>query len=157
MPIHVSDLDLTESVYTFTPDDAPPVHIAASVLGRALKSANWPVTDCHIAPSLVDALKRGLLGVEEAHARRLPDGALNIPGIIGTWGEHHISIDGAHRLWRRWQRGDASFPAYVVPEKLWRRFTIVGFPGDADDWREINKVDWRTPEFMALMRALGGD
>lgn len=164
MPFMMRDLPLTEAVYTFTPHDAAPVHIAASTLRGLLETwrhsrtgVAYPVTTCVMDDGLRRALERGDLGVEEAHAMRLPDAALDVPGIIGEWGDTHISIDGAHRLWRRWQRGDREFPAYVVPEVLWREFTITDMPGSGDLWRELNKVEVRTPEMQALIRALGGE
>lgn len=87
----------------------------------------------------------------------LAGATLEVPGVIGEWGEQHISIDGAHRLWRRWKRGDPSFPAYVVPEAAWRAFCICDMPGTGDEWREFNRtMEVRTPELEALYRLLGG-
>lgn len=147
----------TEMVYTFVEHNGTPTHIAASTLGTVLEARKFPVTDCIIAPSLVAALERGDLGVEEPHALRLPVEALERPGIIGEWGDAHISIDGAHRLWRRWKRGDRTFPARVVPEKVWRLFTICDMPGTGAQWNEWNRTaQVRTPEMEALMRLLRG-
>lgn len=146
------DLPITEAVYAFTTHDGQAVHIAASTLLGALERKPWPVTHCVIAPSLVEALERGDLGVEPPHALSLPDAALERPGVVGEWGDGaHICIDGAHRLWRRWKRGDADFPAYVVPEALWRHFQIGDMPGSAEHWREWNKTaQIRTPETEAF-------
>lgn len=161
MPINVTDLPLTEAVYTFVDNDKVPVHIAASTLYRGLQEARggkgWPVTLCVMEQTLIDALKRGDLGVEEEHALTLPEEALERPGIIGAWGDAHICIDGAHRLWRRWQRGDRDFPAYYVPEALWREFTITGLPGTGEEWSDWNRnVKVRTPEMEAFIKSLGG-
>lgn len=144
--ISMFDLPLTEAVYTFTMHDGTVTHIAASTLLGALERKPWPVTSCEIGESLAAALERGDLGVEPPHALRLPDAALERPGVIGEWDDAHICIDGAHRLWRRWQRGDTHFPAYVVPEPLWRLFTIDDMPGSADLWREWHprrRLTWK--------------
>jgi hypothetical protein len=158
--LDVRDLPITEAVYTFTDNSGGVTHIAASTLLRGLQDARggqgWPVTLCVIGETLVEALKRGDLGVEPAHALRLPSEALEAPGIIGQWGDAHISIDGAHRLWRRWQRGDTDFPAYVVPEALWREFVIKGIGGSHAQWHHWNKhAQVRTPEMEALLKLLG--
>lgn len=159
MPIHWSALPVSDSFYTFVETDGTVTHLAASLLLRTLERPHrpYPVTRCEFGETLIAALERGDLGVEPNHARRLPEAALERPGIIGLWGDTHISIDGAHRIWRRWQRGDRWFPAYVVPEAAWRVFTIEGIPGDAETWRELNKLETRTPEMEALIRLLGGE
>lgn len=155
--LRMRDLPITEAAYTFVEHNGTATHIAASTLLGALERHAAPVTRCMIAPSLVEALERGDLGVEPPHALRLPLEALERPGIIGEWGDTHIAIDGAHRLWRRWKRGDADFPAYVVPETLWRKFTIADMPGSGEYWREFNKTaQIRTPELERLLRLLGG-
>lgn len=155
--ISMRDLPITEAVYTFVDKAGTPTHIAASTLLGALERRAYAVTECFIATNLIEALERGDLGVEEPHALRLPDAALERPGIIGQWGDGHISIDGAHRLWRRWKRGDASFPAYVVPEPLWRLCTISDMPGSGAMWKEFNRTaQIRTPELEAFLRLLGG-
>lgn len=159
MSISLSQLPITEAVYTFVEHNGTPTHIAASTLLGGLERPGrvWPVTRCEMAPSLIEALERGDLGVEPPHALRLPLEALERPGIIGEWGDAHISIDGAHRLWRRWQRGDKWFPAYVVPEPAWRAFTIDDMPGSGEEWAAWNKTaQVRTPELEALLRLLGG-
>lgn len=152
------DLPITEAVYTFTTNDGQAVHVAASTLRRMIEAhGGYPVTDCEMAPSLIEAMQRGDLGIEEPHAMRLPEEALEVPAIIAEWGDAHVCMDGAHRLWRRWQRGDKTFPAYVVPEALWRQFQISDMPGSADEWREWNRTaQIRTPELEAFLRLLGG-
>jgi hypothetical protein len=153
----MEQLPITEAVYTFVETDGTPVHIAASTLLYGLETRSAPVTRCMIAPSLVAALERGDLGVEPPHALRLPESALEAPGIVGEWGDAHIIIDGAHRLWRRWKRGDPDFPAYVLPEALWREFQISGMPGSGEFWRAHNKTaEVRTPEMELLLKLLGG-
>lgn len=153
--LSMADLPITEAVYTFVDDGGEPTHIAASTLLAALERRNVPAATCIITPSLIAALERGDLGVEEPHALSLPEEALKRPGIIGQWGDKHISIDGAHRLWRRWKRGDTDFPAYYLPEPVWRAFTIVDMPGSGEEWRAWNKsARIRTPETEAFMRLL---
>jgi hypothetical protein len=150
------DLPITEAVYTFTEKSGNVTHIAASTLKGLLEAKGFPVTHCEIGQSLAEALERGDLGVEPPHALSLPDEALERPGVIGEWRGAHICIDGAHRLWRRWKRGDTDFPAYVVPEYIWRMFEIGDMPGTGEEWREWNRTaQVRTPEFEALMRLLG--
>jgi hypothetical protein len=88
---------------------------------------------------LIDALKRGDLGVEEAHALTLPEAALDTPLLVCQWGNEHVIADGAHRLWRRWQRGDRDFNAYYLPEELWRPWVIHDMPGDGQFWDFFNR------------------
>lgn len=134
------DLPLTDPFYTFVDRGGTPTHIACGVLRRALeKSQKAQPYLCEFGESLIGALKRGELGVEEEHALKLPDTALEAPGIVGQWGSDHILIDGAHRLWRRWQRGDTDFPAYMVPEELWRLFVIYDVPFDGAFWDHHNR------------------
>lgn len=160
MPFTIAQLPITEAVYSFVEHDGTATHIAASTLlatleaYRSPKGERMPVTTIHMDAGLLRALERGDLGVEVAHTLRLPEAALERPGIIGQWGEHHISIDGAHRVWRRWKHGDRTFAAYVVPEALWRMYVITDMPGDGATWREINKQEYRTPEFEALLNML---
>lgn len=158
------DLPLSTVVYTFVEHDDTATHIASNILLDALQTRTkvrpqgWPVTDCVIGGSLAAALERGDLGVEPPHALRLPETALEAPAMVGQWGDSdHILIDGAHRLWRRWKRGDKEFPAYVVPEALWRMFTISDMPGTGEEWREFNRTaEVRTPELEFLHKLLGG-
>lgn len=130
-------LGATDAVYTFVENGGKATHIASGLLYR-MASARLQLTHCFFSPSLEQALERGELGVEEDHALKLPDAALEKPILVCEWGEDHIIADGAHRLWRRWKRGDTWFKAYYVPEKAWRHFVIHGVPGTAEEW------DWFT-------------
>lgn len=135
------DLPLSEPVYTFVDGETgEPTHIATGLLLYALKGSRWPIIECEMAQSLVEALERGDLGVGEPHALSLPEAALNAPIIVCEWGDKHIVADGAHRLWRRWKRGDTGFRAYVLPEKVWRNFTIHDAPGDGKFWDHFNRT-----------------
>jgi len=128
------------TVYTFV-DAATgePTHILVDVLQRIIDQSGIPPTDCALGESLIDALKEGSLGVEEDYARTLADEALRVPLVVCEWGHTHIIADGAHRLWRRWQRGDANFLAYVVPERIWRA-CVVDLPGDGAFWDDFNRT-----------------
>lgn len=138
--LYMRDLPLTEAVYTFVAaDTGQPTHIAASTLRMILEGLGWEITDCIIAGSLASALARGELGVEPAHALSLPESALEAPGIVCEWQDTHVIADGAHRLWRRWKRGDMAFPAYLVPEPAWRPFVICDMPGDGKFWDHFNR------------------
>lgn len=139
MTINPFTLPITDAVYTFVNHDGVPVHIASDALLRALKRSDVVPSLCEFGDTLIVALEKGDLGVEEDHALSLPEAALETPLIVGTWGSKHIMIDGAHRLWRRWKRGDRDFNAYYVPEEAWRRFTIDGMPGSGAFWREHNR------------------
>lgn len=157
-PLRVSDLPVTEAVYAFVDGaSGTPTHIAASTLLGALEAANWPVHDVHMGQGLIDAITRGDLNEEQDHALKLPDEALASPILVGEWGQEHIIIDGSHRLWRLYERGDRTFPARVVPEKLWRAFTIRDMPGSGAFWDDFNRTaKVRTPEMERLLRLLGG-
>lgn len=133
------DLPITEHVYTFVDKAGEPTHIAASSLRAAVERSPLKPTWCVIGDSLADALTRGDLGVEEPHALKLPDEALETPILVCQWGADHIIADGAHRLWRRWKRGDDDFLAYVVPEGAWRIFTIADMPMDGAFWDDFNR------------------
>lgn len=130
-PLSVLDLPPVEPVYTFVDHAGEATHIAAGLLGYALREANWPTGRAEIGGTLADALKAGTLGVEEPHALSLPVEALETPIIVCEWGAgDHVIADGAHRLWRRWKRGDTDLICYMVPEHVWRKFTIYDMPGD---------------------------
>lgn len=134
------DLPITEAVYTFVDGETgEPTHIAASTLLATVKRAGVVPILAMIGGGLAEALQRGDLGVEEPHALKLPDVALDTPILVCEWGDKHIIADGAHRLWRRWQRGDPDFNAYIVPEPVWRRFVIAGMPGTGEFWDYFNR------------------
>ena len=152
------ELDPDGTTYTFVEKDhrARPTHIASGVMWQAVHR-RLPVTRCFIAPTLVAALVAGSLGVEPPHALKLPDSALDTPAMVCEWGPDHVIADGNHRLWRRWKRGDDDFPAYVIPETLWRHFVITDMPGDADFWDTFNReAHVRTPEMARLLKLLTG-
>lgn len=151
-------LDPNGTLYTFVDKGrVEPTHIASGVLLATIQSAQRvPVVYCQIAPALCRSLERGDLGVEEAHALKLPEESLEAPAIVCEWGDEHVVADGAHRLWRRWKRGDADFPAYIIPERVWRHFVVVDVPGDAQFWDGFNRTARvRTPEMERLARLLG--
>lgn len=129
---------LTDALYTFVETNGEPVHIASTYLLEILKRSGAVPALCLFDATLIQALERGDLGAEGPHALKLPEAALDAPGIVGRWGDRHIMIDGAHRLWRRWQRGDTDFPAYYLTEDIWRRFTVDGIPGDGAFWSDHN-------------------
>lgn len=135
-------LATVEAVYTFV-DSATgePTHIASGMLLQAVKRAGVIPLQADIAPSLAAALEAGTLGVEEPHALSLPEAALEAPVLVCEWGDSHVIADGAHRLWRRWRRGDTDFPAYVIPERAWRLFVIPNeeIGGDGAFWDNFNR------------------
>lgn len=129
-------------VYTFVTKEGEVVHINMAPLKAAIIRTGITPILAEIGDTLATALEQGLLGVEEEHALKLSESALDVPAIVGTWGDSdHIVMDGNHRLWRRWKRGDTHFPAYVIPEKAWRLYCIpnelVG--GDAAYWDHFNR------------------
>jgi hypothetical protein len=144
------------TLYTFVEGHSMhPTHIASGVLVKLL-TGRFPIHKPEISPSLARALERGDLGVEEPHALKLPEAALDTPVTVCEWGDTHIIADGAHRLWRRWKRGDKTFPAYIVPEKLWRHFVVNGVPGTGEFWDTFNRTaQIRTPEMERLLKLLG--
>lgn len=151
-------LDPSGTTYTFVEQGSlKPTHIASGVLYGLIKD-RLPVHTVEFSPSVIAALERGDLGVEEAHAWKLPAAALKVPLLVCEWGADHIFADGAHRLWRRWKRGDKDFTCYVVPEPLWRFFTIEGVPGDGAFWDTFNRTaQVRTPEMEFLRKLLMGE
>lgn len=159
--------DPSGETYGFVHDDKHNVtHVAVGALKRlvaayngAFSSRPLPLDQCAFSDTLTGALERNELGVEIEHALTLSDEALKQPVIVGIWGaDKHILLDGAHRLWRVWKRGDQTFPAYVVPEYVWREFVVVDMPGDAAFWDEFNRTARiRTPELEALRRILFGE
>jgi hypothetical protein len=138
--IDISDCDATEIVYTFVDGNTgEPTHIAVSALTRAIQRAGIIPMVASMGEGLIAAIERGDLNQEPDHAARLPSEALEAPCIVGAWGGEHIIIDGTHRLWRRYQRGDRDFPAYYIPEDAWRHFVIHGMPGDGEFWDHFNR------------------
>lgn len=134
------DLPDTEHVYTFV--DAitgEPTHIAASTLAAAVKRSALQPVIAEMGGSLVAALEAGTLGVEEDHALKLPESALEEPILVRAWGDTHVIADGAHRLWRRWKRGDKDLICYSIPEEAWRLFIIVDMPGSGEFWDYFNR------------------
>lgn len=128
-------------VYTFVDDETgQATHIAVEPLLDAIKRAGVVPMIAEMGDSLIEAIKRGDLNVETDHAATLPDEALDAPCVVGAWGDKHIIIDGSHRLWRRYARGDRDFPAYVIPERAWRLFVIDGMPGDGAYWDNFNRT-----------------
>lgn len=127
------------TVYTFVgAETGEPVHIAVDPLALLIRMAQVSPIKCEMGESLIDALKAKSLGVEPEHALTLTDAALEAPLIVCEYGDTHIIADGAHRLWRRWKRGDGSFLAFVVPESVWRDYTI-SLPGDGAFWDNFNR------------------
>ena len=133
----VLSMDPMGSIYSFTDHDGNITHIASTVLRAVSIKLLTPVT-CYINDSLREANARGDTGVEAEYALKLADEALEVPILVCEWGVDHVIADGAHRLWRRIQRGDVDFPAYVVPEKAWRHFVITDVPGTTQQWRDFN-------------------
>lgn len=138
--MHWLELSITEHVYTFVDGKTgEPTHIAASSLRACVERSGVTPMLCMFGEGLTDALARGDLGVEEHHALKLPEAALEVPILVCQWGPDHVIADGAHRLWRRWKRGDTDFPAYVIPEPAWRLFVVEGMPGDGAFWDTFNR------------------
>lgn len=158
--LSVLAIDPTGETYGFVDNDKNEVtHIATGVIKRIMAEdlIRPPVTQCMFGESLTQAFERGELGVEEDHAMRLPEEALKVPCLIGLWGKSHIMLDGAHRVWRRLKRGDLDFPAYVMPENVWREFIVYDVPGTAAQWNEFNRhAKIRTPVREMLRKAMGG-
>lgn len=133
------DMFLKSAVYTFVDNvTRETTHILSGELLAAAKRAGVIPVLAQIGQGLADALERGDLGVEEDHAMSLPEAALEEPALICEWGHEHVIADGAHRLWRRWKRGDKDFPAYLIPETAWRHF-IIELPGDSVFWDYFNR------------------
>lgn len=138
--ISADELPLDEDVYTFVHSETgEATHIAASTLLKVIKHSGIVPQIVGMGQSLIDAIERGDLNVEEEHAWALPDEALDQPILVGDWGDKHIIIDGSHRLWRRYKRGLRDFPAYCIPEEAWRYFVIYGIPGDGEFWDSFNR------------------
>lgn len=146
-------LDPTGTTYTFVDNEhQEATHIASKVLWDVVHG-RMTVSLGLFDPTLVEAIERGLLGVEEEHALKLPDEALDVPLLVCQWGDGHVIADGNHRLWRRYKRGDTSFPMYYVPEPVWREFVIYDIPGDSSFWDDFNRnAKVRTPEMEAMAR-----
>lgn len=134
---------VTSTVYTFVcSETGEPTHIDVSSLLRIVQAAGLKPIDAEIGDTLEEALRNGRLGVEEHHALKLPEEALKVPALVCQWGERdHVIADGAHRLWRRWKRGDKTFPVFIIPERVWRAFTIPNevMGGDGAYWDDFNR------------------
>ncbi len=138
----VLDIDPLGTTYTFVASDTgEAIHIASGCLLAFLRHVGEaiPTFEIELDPTVIAAMQRGDLGVEEDHALKLPEAALEAPLIVCEWGGTHIFADGAHRLWRRWKRGDTTFRAWVIPERMWRQFVVMGLPGSGDYWDDFNR------------------
>lgn len=136
MSIHFSRLGQHEEYFAWSDQNTGEViHFATTRMNTYL-SSHWPVTKVALTPQLVTTVI-AQNGIELEHLERIDDARLNEPVIMLAWPDGtHVTADGSHRLVKRASLGLHFVPAFLAPERLWRRFVIDGMPGEEDAWRQ---------------------
>lgn len=127
MPIHLSRLSARDEMFSYVPKEGESLHFATTRLLRYLKTSSLPVVNVELDAALAEHVARRN-GVEPGHLteslKRIEEPCVLIEYIDGT----HIVVDGNHRIFARQLLEFTFAPAWILPEKVWRRFLIEGVP-----------------------------
>jgi hypothetical protein len=144
MPIHISRISARDEMFTWSPHDGPVLHFATTRLIAYLEASGAPVVPVELTQALVEHCIRKH-GVEPGHLPRLTRERLQEPCVLVAWPDgSHVVADGNHRVVARHLLGFETFPAWMVEERVWRRFTIEGVPSNP---REAQAFARRYPQF----------
>lgn len=134
MPIHYSRLSPTDEYFAWSGQDGVLLHFAVTRMNAYLAGSGFPVSTIGLTEELVtDVLRQN--GIEPDHLERITPERMEHPLLLLRWAdETHVVADGGHRLVRRALSGIDHAQAWLVPERLWRRFVIDGMPGEATQW-----------------------
>jgi hypothetical protein len=133
--LSITDPRILPTDEVFTVKDAlngETLHFAIGLLQRTIdevvKEISWkPVSVAMTQEFYEHAMSNR--GIEQVKLDRLDDPKLRDNPVLmameGTnWQSCHL-IDGHHRYVRRWQRGFRVIKAYMIPEHVWREFTLA--------------------------------
>lgn len=144
MSIHVSRISARDEMFTWSPHDGPVLHFATTRLVDYLESTKAPVIEVELDQALADHCVHKH-GVGPGHLPRITPGRLKEPCVLLAWPDGtHVVADGNHRVVARHLLGLPTFPAWMVEERVWRRFTIEGVPSNP---REAQAFARRYPHF----------
>lgn len=134
MPIHIDRIGKKEELFSVaTPDEV--VHIAATRLRRYLVDTKAPLMAIALDEQLAHRLVRQG-GIDTDHLATVDPNKVLEPAILMEWADgHHTVADGNHRLIAAYVAGARRVPAYLVAEKVWRRFALAGTEDSEGFWR----------------------
>jgi len=137
MPIRREQMGDKEEVFSWSsPKRDELLHFAAGRLSAYCAGIKYPVKQVALTKELVGRVATQN-GIEPDHFDRIAADRLHEPVTMLDMGDGtHVICDGSHRLIKRAMLGFDYVDAYDVPERVWRRFTIVGMPGEASQWGE---------------------
>lgn len=137
-----------EQTFTWVDNDGKVMHVAVDRLNSWL----WELGDDFLAlADMVNMVKCATeqCGAHLPHAEKLPAEAILVPVTV-IWypypnehGGHHVLVDGAHRVIKRASLNLNLVPAYIVPPKVWTKFTLSGMGGDSTLWNAFNSYEGR--------------
>lgn len=127
MPIHVSRLSARDEMFSFVPHDGEPLHFATTRMVVYLRTSGYPVENVELTEELARHVAQKH-GVEPGHLANTLE-RINEPCVLLDWGDGtHVVADGNHRVVARYMMQLPTLPAWLLPEKVWRRFVIEGVP-----------------------------
>lgn len=109
-----------------------PIRVDVTGLKRAIASQEieFEVYQCQHSQEWHDYIAK-TCGVEEPHVARLTTEQLERPAIMMMWDRHGTetsTVDGAHRIVRRWRDGLKTFEMVIVQYEHARRFVTHDAP-----------------------------
>lgn len=101
---------------------------AVTDLRRACDHYILPLYCITIEREDVEMVKR-LRGIEPYRVRRAMQSPRWLPLLFAMQPDDtYLMIDGSHTLVARWMLGHTQANAYVIPERIWRHYTVEGMP-----------------------------
>jgi len=124
MPVHWTQCDPKDQMFTFIADSGEPFHFNTS-LDKACRELNVPIVEIQLTPAMVEHV-RTHNGVEEDHVVRLTPTERDQPILLCLFNTTQCVVDGNHRFVRRFRDGFNTIQAHAIPESLWRQYLITG-------------------------------
>jgi hypothetical protein len=136
MALHWARLSKSDEVFSWT--DARTggvIHIAVTRLNAYLGGTGWPLVRVVIDPALAEAVAAQNC-IEADHVFAITAERREAPVTMLEMDDGTVlPCDGSHRILRRFIDEVFWVRAFMVPERLWRRFSIEGTPGEEAAWR----------------------
>lgn len=133
MPLDAKDYPPGTHIYSFVGHDGVNINIDAEKLRLWCAEHRPEVRLTPVRASIaVDFLDGNVVDLE--HVKEVMLLPTLDPIIYGQTGigdnglPDVILIDGHHRYFIAWLTREQFIPAYLVPEKIWREFEIIGLP-----------------------------